>query len=252
MRNIKEFFILLLFFSLSAYFILFFKRQENTQILDNYNVLSEFAHNNRYLVVCREKGVNLELPVENYLVGALAASVPVEYEEELLKAQAIVLRSTVYKRYTEENTYRLEVKTEEFWSDRMMQNMWGDRYEENVKKCLDAVVKTQGVYLAYKDKPAEGFFHGMSAGKTRSGKELCGDSEYGYLKVTDCPENLSAPDYEKEIKISIKSTGQLNEIVANDSGYVISLKRDGKQISGEAFRTCTLWLRKISGNFRTC
>ncbi len=233
MRNIRDFFLLLLCFSLSAYFILFFKRQENTQILDNYNVLSEFAHNNRYYVVCQEKGVSLELPMENYLVGALAASVPAEYEEELLKAQAIVLRSTLYKKYKEENTDVLNIQTPEFWPDQMMQNIWGEKYEEYVNKCLDAVVQTQGIYLSYGEEPAEGFYHGMSAGKTRSGKELSGDGEYGYLKVTECPDNLSALDYEKEIKISAKSVGQLDKAVRNEEGYVISLHKDGEQISGE-------------------
>lgn len=233
MRNIKEFFVLLLFFSLSAYFILFFKRQENAQILDNYNVLSEFAHNNRYYVICQEEGVSLELPVENYLVGALAASVPMEYEEDLLKAQAIVLRSTLYRKYKEENTYRLELQTPEFWSDSTMQNIWGDRYEEHVKKCLDAVVQTQGVYMHYKGEPAEGFYHGMSAGKTRSGQELGKDGEYSYLKITDCPDNLSALDYEKEIKIPVKSIGKLDNAVRNEGGYVISLQKDGIKISGE-------------------
>lgn len=235
-KNIREFFILLLLFSLMTYFILFFKRQENLQILDNYNSLSEFAHNNRYSVTSPENGVCLRLPIENYLVGALAASVPTEYEPELLKAQAILLRSTLCHRYNKEKTSHLETEETAFWSDRKMQSVWGENYEDNVKKCLDAVVQTQGIYLAYNNEPIEGFFHGMSAGRTRSGEELSCNGEYSYLRVTDCPDNLSGQDFEKEIKVKTQSVGGLEEAVRNEAGYVIFVQKDGVRISGEKLR----------------
>lgn len=237
MRNIRDFFMVLLFFSLLTYFVLFFKKQESSPILDNYTVLSEYAHNNQYFVVRRENGVSISLPVENYLVGALAASVSVEYGEELLKAQAVLLRSTLCSKYKEANAFLCEAEEMEFWSDTQMQNIWGDAYEENVKKCLDAVTQTQGVYLVYKNEPIEGFFHGMSAGSTRDGAELSESGKYGYLKATLCADNLSAADYETEVKISAEKTGFMEHPVTNEAGYVISLQRDGKQVSGEELRS---------------
>ena len=236
MKSIKEFFVLFLFFSLLTYFVMFFKRQESAQMMDNYGALSEFSHNAGYFVSCREDEVSLSLPVEYYLVGALAASVPVEYEPELLKAQAIVLRSTLCSNFAEGKYPVSEEEDAGFWSDKEMQSVWGDAYEENVKKCLDAVIRTQGVYLAYNGKPIEGFFHGMSAGQTRDGAELSHTDEYGYLKKADCTDNLAAPEYAEEIKIRVRDVGELKNPVTNESGYVITLQREGENISGEKFQ----------------
>lgn len=236
MKSIRDFFILLLFFILMTYFVMFFKRENDSAILDSYEKLSQIPHNGRYFVVCQEKEVSLKLPMENYLVGALAASIPIDYEKEVLKAQAIVLRSTLYTELKEQNCLSEGSENADFWTDRQMQSAWGDQYETNLQKCVDAVVETQGIYLSYMGKPVSGFYHGMSAGKTRSAKELSGNGECGYLKETVCADNLSALDFEQITKISADKVGKLGNAQTSETGYVISVERNGELISGQKLR----------------
>ncbi len=236
MKSIRDFFILLLFFILMTYFVMFFKRENDSAILDSYEKLSQIPHNGRYFVVRQEKEVSLKLPMEHYLVGALAASIPIDYEKEVLKAQAIVLRSTLYTELKEQNCLFDGSENADFWTDRQMQSAWGDLYETNLQKCVDAVVETQGIYLSYMGKPVSGFYHGMSAGKTRSAKELSGNGEYGYLKETVCADNLSALDFEQITKISADKVGKLGNAQTSEAGYVISVERNGELISGQKLR----------------
>lgn len=243
MRNIKEFFILFLFMIWLTCFVMFFKERIDSEIPDVYNNLSEVSHNDRYTVAWQENGVSLRLPIEYFIIGALAATVPVEYEPELLKSQAILLRSTIYKKYKEsgievEGKNHISLREDEisFWGDEKMQNIWKTQYEENLQKCMEAVIETQGIYLSYEGHPICGFYHGMSSGKTRSGKELVGEEDYSYLKAMDCVDNLSAPDYETETEIRIDECGILTEEERNEAGYIISVKSNGRSISGEALR----------------
>ena len=243
MRNIKEFFVLFLFFVWMTCFVMFFKEKTDSEILGNYDSLSEISHNDRYIVAWEENGVNLRLPVEYFLIGALAATIPVDYETEVLKAQTILLRSSLYKKYKDSETqtvgeYALIRGADEmnFWTDREMQSVWGEQYEKNLQKCMEAVIQTQGIYLSYEGHPVRGFYHGMSSGKTRSGEELGGEGNYSYLKTVDCVDNLSASDYETEKVLSVDCVGVLEAEIKNETGYVISVKRDGKLISGEELR----------------
>lgn len=260
----KDFFSILLFLFLFTYFAVSFKDQKeelkknreerNTvetaekgvsadqKILAIYEQLSDLPHNGKYYVVWEDEGINLRLPLENFLIGALASSIPVTYEKEVLKAQAILLRSTLCmeyeKREKEENAFCVHIGSDKcsFWTDYKMQSMWGKNYPEYVQKCAEAVAETQGIYLSYNAKAVKGFYHGMSAGQTRDEKELSGSGEYDYLKMNICTDNLSAADYIVKQRIKRKEAGELTGMTADEEGYVISVYRNGEEISGEALR----------------
>ena len=46
-------------------------------------------------------GTVVEMPIEEYCVGVLAKEIPASYEKEALKAQAILVRTDVYKKIKE-------------------------------------------------------------------------------------------------------------------------------------------------------
>lgn len=252
MEWVKDVVAVVIFLFLFPYFAISFKQQKADLLTDEtkdmklqtcYEQLSELPHNEKYFVAWEEDGTRLKLPVENFLIGALAASIPITYEEEVLRAQTILLRSTLCRLYeaSEKDAQGVKfivLKTGEgnFWSDHHMQSAWGENYEENLKKCTAAVLDTQGIYLDCGGKPVEGYYHGMSAGRTRDGKELSEKGLLNYLKVAECTENLSDRSFVTEMKVKKEETGKLEENQRTEDGYVISVKRDGQQISGEQLR----------------
>lgn len=242
MKNIRDFFLLFFFFSLMTYFIMFLKRQENMMQMEDYHILSALQQNEKYMVICSSDGVTYRLPMEQYLVGALAASIPAEYEPEALKAQAILLRSSLYGKYEKttgsEKERVVELQENElFRSDRQMQQAWKGQYETNLQKCVEAVSLTQGMYLASDGGAIEGFFHAMSAGRTRDESGLSGEEGYCYLKVAECPENLGAQNYEMTQIILQSDVGKLGGLQADPAGYVLSLKEDNETVVGEELRS---------------
>lgn len=206
------------------------------ELMERYEQLLELPQNKTYSVIWQEDSVQMKLPVEIFLVGALAASVDAGYEKEVLKAQAIVLRSTLCQAYESEKQVTLDKKTGSYWSDVTMQEAWGKDYLSYLKKCVEAVWETQGVYMAYEGEAVNGCYHGMSAGETRTPEELSRQGEYNYLKVADCVDNLSAPDYTQIKEIKKEDIGELELHERNEDGYVISLYQNGEPVSGESFR----------------
>lgn len=199
---------------------------------------------------------NESIPLETYVADKLSRSINADYEPEALKAQAILIRSSLlYSLYESEKnnnkTGKIDVEDKDYGSIPISE------------KIYMAVAETAGIYLTCDKKPVNGAFFAVSNGATRNSEELFSE-EYPYLKSVLCPRDFLSGDYtssvsyrktefdrlweeimpfnitEEEIQKKEKITKEMEAsdiTVYRDSvGYVLYLFRDGKFISGEQFR----------------
>ncbi|MDR1669414.1 MAG: SpoIID/LytB domain-containing protein [Oscillospiraceae bacterium] len=133
-----------------------------------------------------------QIPLRDYLYGALTAEMPPLYPEEALKAQAVAIRTLVC--YASEHPYHGEA-----WlcSDPECclayaplednRASWGDEYDTYAAIARAAVDSTDGEVIAYLGEPIEAvFFSASPGGKTRSAAEVWG-AEVPYLQSVDSP-----------------------------------------------------------------
>ncbi len=186
---------------------------------------------NGYIKVKTESGIK-EVPLKAYCIGTLAKEIPVDFEEEALKAQAVIVRTTIYKKIEEKGNKA--VMTERFFTKSDMKNQWGrSTFQKNYKKMERVWNETDGQVVMYNGQLAMVPFHQLSNGKTRIGKEVLGTDEYPYLQMKECPKDVEA-DGQMESKL-IKVSGA--QITAQDSaGYVTGVKVGEETLNGEAFR----------------
>lgn len=186
---------------------------------------------NGYIKVETDAGVK-EIPLEEYCIGTLAKEISVEFEPEALKAQAIVVRTTIYKKIEEEGENA--VMKERFFTKSDMKNQWGrSAFQKNYKKLKQAWEETDGQVVMYNGQLAMVPFHQLSNGKTRIGKEVLGSDAYPYLQMKECPKDVEA-DGQMESRL-IKVSGAA--IASQDSaGYVTGVKVGEETVNGEAFR----------------
>ena len=124
-----------------------------------------------------------------YLAGILAGETDGGYEIEALKAQAVVLRTELYRTEKEKQTLLDKCLTQT-----QMKKKWGTKYEENLKKCQQAVQETKGIVLWYHETFAWTPFHQSSNGKTRDVQEVLGNADYPYITAKECPLDKAAED----------------------------------------------------------
>lgn len=186
---------------------------------------------NGYIKVETDAGVK-EIPLEEYCIGTLAKEISVEFEPEALKAQAIVVRTTIYKKIEEEGENA--VMKERFFTKSDMKNQWGrSAFQKNYKKLKQAWEETDGQVVMYNGQLAMVPFHQLSNGKTRIGKEVLGSDAYPYLQMKECPKDVEA-DGQMESRL-IKVFGAA--IASQDSaGYVTGVKVGEETVNGETFR----------------
>ena len=124
-----------------------------------------------------------------YLAEMLAGETDGGCEIEALKAQAVVLRTELYRTEKEKQTLLDKCLTQT-----QMKKKWGTKYEENLKKCQQAVQETKGIVLWYHETFAWTPFHQSSNGKTRDLQEVLGNADYPYITAKECPLDKAAED----------------------------------------------------------
>jgi len=125
--------------------------------------------------------INL-VPVEEYLRGVVSEEMPISFNKEALKAQAVAART-----FTLKNTGRHKSEGYDLCATTHCQVYEG--VESAAAQTDSAVKETRGEVLYYKGSAALTTFHTDSGGMTESGKEVWG---------TDTPYLQPAEEFEKQ------------------------------------------------------
>ncbi len=195
-----------------------------------------------------------EVPLEEYLVGMVAATIPVEYEAETLKAQAIILRSYCVNHMKKEEGKKViydDALKNYFFSSQDCEELWGENAKINLAKIKKAVSDTKGVILVCNGDIVEAPFCRMSNGKTRDITEYVVRTEnYNYMKSRACEKDELANDFIQYIEMSKEefeeilkklvdlSTDKIEKIVLyrDANNYVKEVQIGEEVIDGEEFR----------------
>lgn len=127
-----------------------------------------------------DKGVLVvnELPVEEYLYGVVPSEMPVTYETEALKAQAICARAYAYRQMESETYTKYGAHLDDSISSQVYNNVNED------ERAVYAVDDTYGVVPCYDNEVIEAFFFSTSCGTTSNNSSVWGGNQEPYLLDT--------------------------------------------------------------------
>lgn len=154
------------------------------------------------------------------LAGILAKEVPEDFGEEAMKAQAVVIRTQIYRELESSGDKML---TLERMTLEEMKKQWGqEKALDYYNKYIRAVEQTDDTVLMYGDGYAWTPFHQSSSGMTRSAAEVMGTEEFPYVAVRECPDDKEA---DNEIQVF---TFSYEEIQAACRDFLVAAD-DGEQ-----------------------
>ncbi len=183
---------------------------------------------------------------EEQMIGILAKEIPYTYEYEVIKAQAVVIRTYMARRILGiQNKGELIGYTQE-----EMQELWGKDYQNIYATYSEAVKETQNEIIIYQNEPIEALYHRSNGGKTRSALDVY-NVEVPYLKSVDGDNNpvtkqIQVPKTDiasklrqvyEDISIDEKTIENQIQIVEKDQAeYIKSIQIGNSIIKGEEFR----------------
>ena len=201
--------------------------------------------------------------LDEYLCNVVSTEMPADFEQEALKAQAVVARTyTIYKIINNNNKHPdadicdssdccqawiSKQNRLERWEEEVRQSNW--------QKIEQAVYNTKGKLITYDKKPINAFFHSNSGGKTEVPINVWGGSGYPYLQTVETVGEDQYSQYQSEVilekdefvkKIKEKHTNleidfskedaiQVKE--KTDSNRIKTLKVGNLELAGVEIRT---------------
>lgn len=181
-----------------------------------------------------------EVNLDEYIANVVSAEMPVKYEIEALKAQAVVARTytiykiTVSKKHKEADICDSSTCCQAWISKEDRLNKWKkEEATDNWNKIIKAVNETKGKIITYNGKPINAFFHSNSGGKTEIPFYVWGGEGYPYLQVVETAGEEDYSQYKSEVVISkdelkekIKEKHEEFEIDYNDENCISIDERD--------------------------
>lgn len=211
-------------------------------------------------VYMNNEGVVEKYSVDEYTTFAVLAQMPADFDEEALKAQAVLARTYILSRYEAERDsptpalHGALISDDEriyqsFFTEEKAKAFYGDEYASALKKVSRAVKEAPEI-LTYKGEPVTVAFHSASSGFTESALNAWGQ-DIPYLQAVESSSDAELNGIESKLTVScddfrdtiseqlgITLTGSPEswlDTEANERGYVTSVKLCGSDVNVQRF-----------------
>lgn len=190
----------------------------------------------------------IQLGLEDYITGTVAAEMPASFEREALKAQAVAARSYTLRRLQAEHKYALGCDMSDDINE-CQAYISQEAFEENHGKGTDlwdkiasAVEETRGEIMVYDGLPIDALYHSTCGGQTESAWEAW-HSSVPYLQSVSCEYCKDSGHYEDcktfsnaDLIKAIGEAGQIQVVETTASGRAKVITINKRTLSGEEFR----------------
>lgn len=196
----------------------------------------------------------------DYIIGVVAAEMPVEFHSEALSAGAVTAATLARQQLSRGADPELmgavistdSSKHQAYMSIEEMKALWGDDFYRYYKKLSDAVDKSIDYSITYEDKLIVAAYHAISPGITEKAENvwLAG---FPYLVSVESPGDELAPgylttvrlshnDFRKEIEkqgaiLSENSSEWISAGEYSEAGILLKMRIGNMEFSGKELRS---------------
>lgn len=206
------------------------------------------------------------MDMDTYLAGVVLAEMPAYFEEEALKAQAVVARTYARKAYVTggkhgDGSVCIRPGCCQGYKPAEAYLQAGGR-EEDLEKVRSAVAATSGWVLTYEGMLIEATYFSCSGGRTEDAEAVWG-ADFPYLQAVDSPGEEKAEVYRETVRIPAErfemlmgldlkgSPGEwFGEVTLTDGGGVDTIRIGGQVYKGTVIRSM-LGLRSAAFDVHT-
>lgn len=184
------------------------------------------------------------------LIFLLANEMPLTYEKEAFKAQAVIARSNLA--YAKEHD---QAEPEGVSREEMRERLGVEEFQKCYDMLRSCVEETANEVAMYKKKVAHLPYHFVSAGRTRDLSDVDEKDSMPYIKSVSSAQDLQSERFlkiefisKKQFRNTLKEAYPDLDFPENDvekmasvekrdsSSYVLVVNLPGKKVSGEEFR----------------
>ena len=174
---------------------------------------------------------------------------PIYFEKEALKAQAVAARSYALKRieYNKDNDYDVvdSIMNQVYLDNDYLKSAWGENYIDNINKLREVVNETSMEYLEYDGEVIDALFFSTSNGYTETAS-LVFNVDLPYLKsvksswdekTSSAFRNNTSMDinsFYKKLGLSYSDSFDFKVLKRSSTNRIVTLSINGKEFTGKS------------------
>lgn len=191
-------------------------------------------------ILFEESGEVETLTMREYIIGAVFAQMPADFEEEALKAQAVLAATYAQRRQLAESespTKELNgaiisddtEKYQAYFTEEQARELYGENYDKSLERIESAADYAINRVLCYEDEPILVAFHGISFGSTESAFTMWGE-DIPYLQSVDSNRDSELDECQTKVNLSdselenLFSSAEISVAEQSEHGTVLKLR----------------------------
>lgn len=152
-------------------------------------------------------GKVVDLNLFDYVIGSVSAEIPASFNEEAIKAQAVVCYTyALWLKNNADNSMLSGADITDssethqaYASETELRRKWGSSYESNMKIINECVSSVYGEFLQYNNEPIMAVYHAISPGYTENSGAVWGEN-IEYLKSVIANGDTLAADFDSSVE----------------------------------------------------
>lgn len=161
-------------------------KNEGNDFTNTDNNLSdvEVKEEHKNLISLIHNGNTINIELEDYVIGVVAAEMPASFHIEALKAQGVIARTYALNKLSKGVTLTDNNSTQNYIDIDQMRNKWGADFDKYYNKIKDTVLSTEGLTLKYNNEYIDAVYFSTSNGYTEDSINVWGN-DIPYLKSVE-------------------------------------------------------------------
>lgn len=184
----------------------------------SYNFKESVKHED-FVTCARSDGCVSQIEIEEYVKGVVAGEMPLSFELEALKAQAVVARTFVYSRNLKVSD---DTSSQVYLDEAMRLERWGEQYEYYENKLNQVIHDTKSQVLLHNNQYISALYFSSSNGKTENNEDYFEGSPVSYLR------SVSSNYEEPLIEYEIVSYDQLVDAFGSSDLQILNYTQGGR------------------------
>jgi stage II sporulation protein D len=184
----------------------------------------------------------IKIPLEEYIVGVLAGEMPIDFDLEALKAQAIASRTYLVNHLLTNDSITNTTDDQVYLTKEEMQTKWLNNYKTYYNKIKQAVHDTKGLIMYHSNKPIKAYYFSSSNGYTESSLNVFNEYQE-YLTIIESPfdqyntHTIEIPKQDFCTKLDIQCNKiTITNIEKDKSNRISSITINNKVFKGTELR----------------
>lgn len=153
---------------------------------NTYVEIIDASSSNKFIDLENSSGLVEKLKLEEYIFGVVSGEMPAIFNEESLKAQAVIARTYALKRLSRNLPIKNFNSTQIYRDRNYLKEIWGNKYNEYRTKILKAIRDTEDEVIKFDGDYIDAYYHLSSNGQTEDASNVL---KLAYPYLVSVPSN---------------------------------------------------------------